>query len=103
MGIIKKPIITEKMTDLGETLNRYAFVVDRNANKIEIKAAVEGVILKLDSGELRIAEKVNGEWVVNQWLKKAVLLSFILENNVVMQAAKMLHPHNAGGQEYSTK
>lgn len=41
MGIIKKPIITEKMTDLGETLNRYAFVVDRNANKIEIKAAVE--------------------------------------------------------------
>lgn len=41
MEIIKKPIITEKMTDLGETLNRYAFVVDRNANKIEIKAAVE--------------------------------------------------------------
>ena len=41
MEIIKKPIITEKMSDLGETLNRYAFVVDRNANKIEIKAAVE--------------------------------------------------------------
>jgi large subunit ribosomal protein L23 len=41
MEIIKKPIITEKMSDLGETLNRYAFVVDRRANKIEIKAAVE--------------------------------------------------------------
>lgn len=41
MEIIKKPIITEKMTDLGETLNRYGFVVDRRANKIEIKAAIE--------------------------------------------------------------
>jgi large subunit ribosomal protein L23 len=41
MDIIKKPIITEKMTELGETLNRYAFVVDRRANKIEIRAAIE--------------------------------------------------------------
>lgn len=41
MEIIKKPIITEKMTQMGETLNRYAFVVDRRANKIEIKSAVE--------------------------------------------------------------
>jgi len=41
MEIIKKPIITEKMTDMGETLNRYAFVVDRRANKIQIKEAVE--------------------------------------------------------------
>ena len=41
MGIIIKPIITEKMTVQGEKLNRYGFIVDRNANKIEIKAAVE--------------------------------------------------------------
>ncbi|MDR0581926.1 MAG: 50S ribosomal protein L23 [Prevotellaceae bacterium] len=39
--IIIKPLITEKMTILGEKLNRYGFVVDRNANKIEIKKAVE--------------------------------------------------------------
>ena len=41
MGILIKPIVTEKMTVQGEKLNRYAFEVDREANKIEIKAAVE--------------------------------------------------------------
>ena len=41
MGIIIKPIITEKMTVQGEKLNRYGFIVDRAANKIEIKEAVE--------------------------------------------------------------
>tara|TARA_B100001758_G_C18271382_1_gene536587 strand:- start:537 stop:827 length:291 start_codon:yes stop_codon:yes gene_type:complete len=40
MSIIKKPIITEKMTDQSEKYNRYAFVVDRKVNKIEIKKAV---------------------------------------------------------------
>ena len=41
MSIIKKPVITEKMTDASEKYNRFAFVVDRKANKIEIKKAVE--------------------------------------------------------------
>ena len=41
MSIIKKPVITEKMTNDSEKFNRYAFVVDRKANKIEIKKAVE--------------------------------------------------------------
>jgi len=41
MSIIKKPIITEKMTNASETYNRFAFVVDIKANKIEIKKAVE--------------------------------------------------------------
>ena len=41
MGIIIKPIVTEKMTVQGEKLNRYGFIVDRAANKIEIKDAVE--------------------------------------------------------------
>ena len=41
MGIIIKPIVTEKMTILGEKLSRYGFIVDRYANKIEIKKAVE--------------------------------------------------------------
>ena len=41
MSIIKKPIITEKMTNDTELFNRYAFVVDRKANKIQIKKAVE--------------------------------------------------------------
>ena len=41
MGIIIKPIVTERMTIQGEKLNRYGFIVDREANKLEIKAAVE--------------------------------------------------------------
>jgi len=40
-GIIKKPLITEKTTRLKESHNQYAFEVDRRANKIEIKRAVE--------------------------------------------------------------
>ena len=40
MNIVKKPIITEKMTDQSEKYNRFAFVVDKKANKIEIKKAV---------------------------------------------------------------
>ena len=41
MDIIIKPVITEKMTEMGETLNRYGFVVNRKANKLQIKKAVE--------------------------------------------------------------
>jgi large subunit ribosomal protein L23 len=43
MAIIIKPIVTEKMTKLGEKLNRYGFRVLKDANKIEIKAAVEAL------------------------------------------------------------
>ncbi|MBT3207205.1 MAG: 50S ribosomal protein L23 [Bacteroidetes bacterium] len=41
MDIIIKPVISEKMTTLGEKLNRYGFIVDKKANKIQIKKAVE--------------------------------------------------------------
>ena len=41
MDIIIKPIVTEKMTILGEKLNRYGFIVNKGANKIQIKKAVE--------------------------------------------------------------
>ena len=43
MEVLIKPIVTEKMTDQGEKLNRYGFVVNRNADKIQIKKAVEGL------------------------------------------------------------
>ncbi len=41
MSIIIKPIITEKMSGLTEKMNRYGFVVDLEANKVEIKGAIE--------------------------------------------------------------
>ncbi len=52
----------------------------------EALQAVESVIEGLDSGSLRVAEKQNEGWVVNEWLKKAVLLSFKLFNNTVVDA-----------------
>lgn len=41
MSVILKPVITEKMTAKGESLNQYGFIVDRRANKIQIKSEVE--------------------------------------------------------------
>ena len=50
-----------------------------------LKEAVSEAIAQLDSGKLRVAEKRGGEWVTHQWLKKAVLLSFRLEDNAVVR------------------
>jgi 2,3,4,5-tetrahydropyridine-2,6-dicarboxylate N-succinyltransferase len=50
----------------------------------ELRDAVEEAIAGLDSGKLRVAEKIDGEWVTHQWLKMAVLLSFRLQDNRVM-------------------
>jgi 2,3,4,5-tetrahydropyridine-2,6-dicarboxylate N-succinyltransferase len=50
-----------------------------------LREAVEDVIAGLDSGRLRVAEKPGNEWITHQWLKKAVLLSFRLEENRVME------------------
>lgn len=50
----------------------------------EIRDAVDFALNALDSGELRVASKIEGEWVTHQWLKKAVLLSFRLNDNFVI-------------------
>jgi len=52
----------------------------------QLADAVESAIAMLDSGEARVAEKTDGGWQVNQWLKKAVLLSFRLNDNCVLEA-----------------
>jgi len=49
-----------------------------------LRDAVKAVIARLDAGKLRVAEKSGGEWITHQWIKKAVLLSFRLEDNRVM-------------------
>ena len=48
--------------------------------KGETRDAIETALDMLDSGKVRVAEKVDGDWVVHQWLKKAVLLSFRLND-----------------------
>jgi len=53
----------------------------------DVRAAIDEVIAGLDSGKLRVAEKIDGSntWTVNEWVKKAVLLSFRTQDNAVMQ------------------
>ena len=61
------------------------------------REAVEESISLLDSGRARVAEKVDGEWIVRQWLKKAVLLSFRLHPNTLMTgAAGLTHTPGIG-------
>jgi 2,3,4,5-tetrahydropyridine-2,6-dicarboxylate N-succinyltransferase len=55
----------------------------------EIREAVESAVGMLDTGTLRVAEKRDGGWVVNQWLKKAVLLSFRLTQNTPLEAGAL--------------
>ncbi|WP_205479742.1 2,3,4,5-tetrahydropyridine-2,6-dicarboxylate N-succinyltransferase [Sphingomonas arenae] len=68
------------MTDLQGTIERAWDERDGIGaeTKGEVRQAVDRALALLDSGEARIAEKVDGDWTVHQWLKKAVLLSFRL-------------------------
>lgn len=55
----------------------------------DIREAVEAVIEALDKGSLRVAEKINGDWITHQWIKKAVLLSFRLRDNGPVHAGSL--------------
>jgi 2,3,4,5-tetrahydropyridine-2-carboxylate N-succinyltransferase len=60
------------------------------ASHPEVRAAVDQVITELDGGRLRVAERQGvGRWTVNQWIKKAVLLSFRLTDNQVVRAGDL--------------
>lgn len=55
--------------------------------KGEVRDAVDNVLTQVDSGALRVAEKKAGVWEVNQWVKKAILLSFRLNPNEIIRGA----------------
>ena len=52
-----------------------------------IRDSVNSTLEKLDNGTLRVCEKINGEWIVNQWAKKAILLSFRLNDNELIKGS----------------
>ena len=52
----------------------------------EARSAIDRTIDRLDRGELRVAEKVDGEWVVNEWVKEAILLYFRIQELTTMEA-----------------
>lgn len=64
--------------------------------KGEVRDAVDSALALLDRGELRVAEKIDGNWQVHQWLKKAVLLNFRLNDNRLIEGAP-------GGSNYWDK
>ena len=55
----------------------------------DVREAVVHVLAELNAGRLRVAEKAGGDWTVHQWIKKAVLLSFRLEDNQPMPAGSL--------------
>ena len=79
------------MKDLEKVINE-AFEQRANLSSkkapVKVKTAVQKALALLDAGKARVAEKRDGQWVVNEWLKKAVLLSFRLTDNSLMRGAE---------------
>ncbi len=70
---------------IEEAFEERAEITPRNA-RANVREAVDEALRRLDNGQARVAEQQNGEWIVNQWLKKAVLLSFRLNDNTPVNA-----------------
>ncbi|MHB8562508.1 MAG: 2,3,4,5-tetrahydropyridine-2,6-dicarboxylate N-succinyltransferase, partial [Acidiferrobacteraceae bacterium] len=69
---------------IEEAYERRSTITPRNVDT-RVKDAVNAAIEELDKGTLRVAESRDSGWVVNEWLKKAVLLYFRIEDNVFMK------------------
>ena len=69
---------------IEEAFERRSEITPRNVAP-QIKEAVNEVINQLDKGQLRVAEKQGADWQVHQWIKKAVLLSFRIEDNGIIE------------------
>ena len=72
---------------IESAFERRADITPANVDTVT-REAVNQVISLLDSGALRVAEKVDGQWITHQWLKKAVLLSFRINDNQVIDGAE---------------
>ncbi|MDR2906772.1 MAG: 50S ribosomal protein L23 [Bacteroidales bacterium] len=71
MNIILKPMVTEKMTHLTEKLNRVGFIVDKKANKVEIKKAIEDFynVKVVDVNTISYAGKVKSRYTKAGFIK----------------------------------
>jgi 2,3,4,5-tetrahydropyridine-2-carboxylate N-succinyltransferase len=76
--------MSDSQATIENAFERRADITPRNVEPL-VRDAVLDTIERLDRGELRVAEKHDGEWVVNDWVKKAVLLSFRIEDNQVIK------------------
>ena len=57
--------------------------INKNSDKTII-SAINETLEKLDSGNIRVCEKKNNEWLTHQWIKKAILLSFKVQDNKIL-------------------
>ncbi len=78
-----------QLANIIETSWEHRATLNAANASIELRDAVNHVINQLDNGGLRVAEKLNGAWVVHQWIKKAVLLSFRLNDNVIQNSGDL--------------
>ncbi len=78
--------MTQQLQNIIDTAWKQRAEITPSNGSAELRDAVAHVIAGLDDGSMRVAQKTGAGWVVNQWIKKAVLLSFRLENNSVMAA-----------------
>ncbi|NNG22106.1 2,3,4,5-tetrahydropyridine-2,6-dicarboxylate N-succinyltransferase [Telluria aromaticivorans] len=76
--------MTQQLQNIIDTAWEQRAEISPGNASAEVRDAVSHVLAGLDAGTLRVAQKDTGSWVVNQWIKKAVLLSFRLENNVAV-------------------
>ena len=63
--------------------------INPSSGDVELRDAVDHAIGDLNAGRKRVAEKIDGNWVTHQWLKKAVLLSFRLADNAPIKAGEL--------------
>ncbi|WP_395168312.1 2,3,4,5-tetrahydropyridine-2,6-dicarboxylate N-succinyltransferase [Piscirickettsia salmonis] len=75
--------MTELEPLIHDLFERRAHLTTSNLQAHE-RTAIEEAIKQLDQGTLRVAEKINGHWHTHEWLKKAVLLSFVTSNNQIL-------------------
>lgn len=80
-------IVNHTLKPLIEEFWEARTTIDSSAPPLELREAVDKVLHSLDRGTLRIAEKQGAGWVVHDWLKKAVLLSFRINPNRLMTPA----------------
>ncbi|QLL94431.1 2,3,4,5-tetrahydropyridine-2,6-dicarboxylate N-succinyltransferase [Pectobacterium carotovorum] len=78
----------QQLQNIIETaFERRAEITPANADTVTREAVTQAINL-LDSGALRVAEKIDGQWVTHQWLKKAVLLSFRINDNKLIEGGE---------------
>jgi 2,3,4,5-tetrahydropyridine-2-carboxylate N-succinyltransferase len=93
-------LVTDLQKLIDEAFENRASITPGNVDP-KVKAAIEEAIGLLDAGTARVAEKKDGTWVVNEWLKKAVLLSFRIEDNKVIPAGGFTNFYDKVATKYA--